>query len=156
MPQSTQPFVVNGRPNPEFEVDGSTWAVNTSTVYDDSESGCSIVLMPDTALNVTELYCPKGDQESKVTVNVPPRTAFVLIRGTTGPDRSSATYSWEPAPPGGISGDWQVGNASRPWVSRQTLYGQRLDPDVNYVLDVSQSSLGNVYLEAVTFYSANR
>ncbi|BEI96347.1 hypothetical protein CcaverHIS631_0112960 [Cutaneotrichosporon cavernicola] len=144
VPQSTDSFVVDGKANPEFKVDGSAWTVNTSTIYDDS-----------TARNVTELFCPQGDQNANVTISVPPRTAFALVNGTVGPDRSVANYHWTPAPPNVSLMDLPGEDTSTPWVSGQVLHAQRLDPDVNYVLNVTQSRLGSVHLDKVTFYSAN-
>ncbi|BEJ17671.1 hypothetical protein CspHIS471_0610720 [Cutaneotrichosporon sp. HIS471] len=144
VPQSTNSFVVDGKANPEFKVDGSAWTANTSTIYDDS-----------TARNVTELFCPQGDQNANVTINVPPRTAFVLVNGTVGPDRSVANYHWTPAPPNVSLMDLPGEDTRTPWVSGQVLQAQRLDPDVNYVLNVTQSRLGSVHLDTVTFYSAN-
>lgn len=111
--------------------------------------------MQDTARNVTELACPMGDGEAAVTIDVPSNTSFILINGTVGPDRGFPTYRWDPKPPGAQYSEWKGGNADRPWVSGQPLYAQRLDPDVNYTLAVTQSPLGSVYLDTVTFYSAN-
>ncbi|GMK57435.1 hypothetical protein CspeluHIS016_0402690 [Cutaneotrichosporon spelunceum] len=144
VPQSTAWFVVDGKPNSQFKVDESVWTVNTSTIYDDY-----------TRRNVSELFCPRGDQNANVTIHVPLRTSFVVLNGTVGPDRSGPSYHWTPVPPGWRPSDMQSGGARSPWVSGQLLHAQRLDPDVNYVLDVTQSTLGNVHLDTVTFYSAN-
>ncbi|TXT09652.1 uncharacterized protein COLE_03586 [Cutaneotrichosporon oleaginosum] len=105
--------------------------------------------------NLTELYAPPGETRANVTIQIPPATAFILIRGTVGPGRSFPTYQWTPAPPNGSLSSVKGGSADSPWVSEQILYAQRLDPDLDYMLDIAQSRLGAVALSSVTFYSAN-
>lgn len=113
-------------------------------------------LTPAVAHNVTEIFCPQGNEsDSSLTINVPQHTAYILINGTVGPGRYYPTYHWSPAPPGVSSRNRLGGNATSPWLSGQPLYVQRLDPDTSYTLEVKRATLGDVYLHTVSFYSGN-
>lgn len=96
---------------------------------------------------------PAGDLQ-EILVPVPANTSFVMINGTTGPDRDLLSVAYSVDPPEQASVFYGV-NATTKWVTPGILYWAPLDPTVQYNLTLSgnQVTAANISLHSVTFYS---
>lgn len=104
--------------------------------------------------SVSELVA--GDA-ARVTIPVPPGTAFLLLNGTVGSDRGEALITWKPAPPNFPLKGWSF-NMSSLWNAPALLYATQLDPDVVYNVTIEALSnemynVTDIGLHTLTYYS---
>lgn len=101
-----------------------------------------------------------SSQDTTVEITIPDGTSYIVVNGTTGPQRTTLSVVLMPSPPNFRPFSTQSGgelsnNASNPWAADTVLFMRELDPTVRYTMNLMSSlftSGPTVGIHSITYY----